>query len=343
MNIYDLVDQFRSQLLNDERRAASRLVAAYGEIWRGFLPRIQKLAQKGREQGVNHFYQLDRLGKLRRQVEQQLLRLYGKAGNDVRSQQMAAIRAALQHAEQLMLAGLGDPPPGVRIDLNRLPIRAIEAMVGFSADGSPLRDLFDGLANQGGVIVERGLLNGLAQGLGAMEIARQIRAGLGGNLDRALRIARTEVLRAYREATHQTYRANADIVTGWIWRSARNVRTCACCWALDGTFHSLEERLDDHPNGRCFSVPKMRTWAEMGYPTVGPDRVGQQIPGVEAFAALSPAHQRLVLGPAKYNAYAQGLIGLPDLIGQRNDPRWGSSRYERSLVELGINWREVML
>jgi hypothetical protein len=30
------------------------------------------------------------------------------------------------------------------------------------------------------------------------------------------------------------------------------------CWAMHGTVHTLDERLDDHPNGRCTAIPHFR-------------------------------------------------------------------------------------
>jgi len=107
------------------------------------------------------------------------------------------------------------------------------------------------------------LTRGLALGLGPEVIRRLIQQMMGMVLTRALRIARTEMLRAYREAARRNYQANSDVVKGWIWHSALNERTCAACWAMHGTVHRLEERLDDHVGGRCTAVPLTKTWAEL--------------------------------------------------------------------------------
>lgn len=339
-DIYDLLDKFRRRLLRGERQAASELVRAYGGIWGRLNREILDLVGEynrsgGQASGTGWFARWERATALQRQAEEELGRLAGLLGRTVEEQGRAAAAQGAEDGVELMGEALGPAPAGAVLGFNRLPVGAIENLVGAGrAAGSPLRDLLEGLPEEGGKIVYEGLLTGLAMGQGARVVARNIRRGLGGQLGRALTIARTETIRAYREATHQTYLANQDIVKGWIWRSARNVRTCASCWAMDGTEHTLEERLDDHPNGRCFEVPKTKTWAELGFAGV-PERVSKVGTGAEAFGRLPEADKLRVLGPAKYAALREGKIKLGDLVGLRVDPRWGSIRAERSLKDLG--------
>src|SRR4030095_12680785 len=96
------------------------------------------------------------------------------------------------------------------------------------------------------------------QGRGPRAVAQEIREGLNGNLTRALKIARTETIRAYREASHRTHQENSDVLEGWIWLSALNSRTCRACIALHGTFHTLDERLKGHVNCRCSQIPAVK-------------------------------------------------------------------------------------
>lgn len=69
---------------------------------------------------------------------------------------------------------------------------------------------------------------------------------------RALRISRTEMLRAYREATRRNYQANGDIVPGWRWLCAKQPRTCAARLAMDGT-HKCRDQTADNVSGACRS------------------------------------------------------------------------------------------
>lgn len=344
-----LIDQFRQELLRQDRAAASRMVRAYGTAWQSIQDEISRLHTEynrsgGQDTSAAWFAQYNRLSSLRLQVEAQLLRFTRQMEGEILNGQREAIRSALMHSEQLTGAALGPSPPGapeVGAIFNQLPIAAFENLIGILQDGSPLRDLLNALPGEGAQIVTDGLIQGLALGMGAREIARNIREGLGGNLARALRIARMEILRPYREATHQSYRANSDIVEKWIWRSARNERTCAMCWAMDGTEHDLEDQIDDHIAGRCFAVPKTKTWAELGFSGIEEAKFRQDT-GIEAFGKLPEATKYKILGPAKYAAMRDGRIKLDDLIGRRYDPRWGWMRYEKSLRELGIDWRDYI-
>lgn len=351
--IYDLVSRFRRELLQGERQASAAMVRAYGQAWGVIQGRINNLvAEYNRSGGVDvgpaWLYQYERLTTLRQQVEQELQQFAKFAEGSITDSERQVIDAARQHTEQLTLAGMGPRPVGLEDDgaalfaagFNQLPRGAVTNLVGFLLDGSPLAVLLGELPGTGAQIVSDGLLQGLMLGQGARQIASNIRAGLGGELARALTIARTETLRAYRESSHQTYQANAHLVKGWIWRSARNVRTCGSCWAMDGTEHTLDERLDDHPNGRCFEVPVTKTWKEMGYDV--PEAVQAKSTGIEAFGKLSAADQLTILGPAKFAAWRDGAFQLSDLVGRRWDARWGSMRYEKSLKEMGLDAKKFL-
>src|SRR5690606_4098607 len=107
-------------------------------------------------------------------------------------------------------------------------------------------------------------------------------------------------------------------------------RTCPVCIAMHGTFHTLDETMDSHPACRCAMIPWTRSWEELGFPGI-PDRRTRVEPGVEWFARQDAATQRRILGPAKYAAYQAGDLELMDLVGVKTHPRWGRTRFERSL------------
>ncbi|HOV07051.1 MAG TPA: hypothetical protein PLV27_07320 [Anaerolineaceae bacterium] len=62
--------------------------------------------------------------------------------------------------------------------------------------------------------------------------------------------------------------------------------------------------------------------------------------GAEAFATLSNTEQLRILGPAKYAAWKEGKFRLGDLIGRKYDVQWGWTRYEKSMLEMGLNSHE---
>lgn len=338
-DIIEIVDQFRADLLLRERRAATEIVRAYGAVWRDIKPHVdaldEQIAQaraRGEDVSPAWLLQFRRLESLQRQIEVEVRRVADLVDQVVTREQAEVIEAARRHAAQLVAARLGQPPsPEVSVSFSQLPTQAFVDLVGVLQDGSPLRDLLDALGTDASRRVQQRLLVGVATGLNPVEVARQIREALGGNLARALTIARTEVLRSYRTASLRTYRANPDVVKAWTWRSAADRRTCAFCWARHGSVHSVDEPFASHPRCRCSPVPVTRSWRELGI-TTAPDTEPLEPTGPELFARLPVHEQRAILGPAKYEAYSTGRITLQDLIGIRRDPRWGPVGYERSLA-----------
>ncbi len=316
------------------------MAEAYGAAWQrirhqlgGFEAQIAQARALGTEISPAWLLQRDRLQSLQRQVEAEIAGFAQFAEREVWNGQQAAVDAAQAHAEELARAGLGPPPPGVTLAWDRLPTAALTDLVGFLGDGSPLRAILDELGPDASLAVRKALIAGVATGQNPRAIASTIRGQLGGNLVRALTISRTEVLRSYREASRRSYHANRDIVTGWLWQAGLSSRTCASCWAMHGSFHRLDERLDDHPRGRCTMVPVTKSWGELGVPGARETRVEVER-GPDVFAKLPAAEQQAILGPAKYAAYRQGLITLEDLVHRSHDPRWGTMRREASLREV---------
>lgn len=215
-----------------------------------------------------------------------------------------------------------------------MPTDAIDAMVAALAETSPLRTRT--LARFGEEVargIGEALVYGVASGRGARETAREMANAWGAPLTDALRISRTEHVRAHRLATMDSYRRNPHIVKGWIWQSALIPgRTCAACVAMSGTHHDLTETLDDHPNGLCTMIPETVTWEELGF--TGIPETGAQVEDGSAWFARQPESvQREMLGPGHYEAY---LAGTPigDMVAWRSDPEWGRSVGVKPLKEI---------
>jgi SPP1 gp7 family putative phage head morphogenesis protein len=326
-DIYQVTDDFRRRLLRQEREAAVEMTRAYARIWMRVKQEIDDLlAEWERDGGVNAgpdwVYRYNRLRKLEAQIQAELTRYTEYAEQRIETERRRAAKLGAEGALfQLGIAG----------EFDRLPAGAVrQVAAAILADGSPLKILLGTLPDNGAKVVGDALIQGMALGKSVREIAGDMRVALGGNLTRALRIARTETLRAYREATRATYRKMG--VQQWEWRSARNERTCAVCWAMDGKRFSVDEPMPAHVNCRCVMLPVTDTWEALG--AVGIDELTQQEPALERFASLRPDQQLMVLGPAKFRAYNDGVIELSDLVGWKVNPFWGKSVYERSLAEL---------
>jgi len=345
--IFDAIERFRRELLRNERRAASEIVRVYGEAWKRIKAELEHLhteyeaaKERGEKPGPDWIYQYNRARAFRDQVERELLAFSQYAEGKVREQQLEAIEAAERHAEELTRRALGKPPAGMVVDWNRIDRASVGALLGMTQADSPLHRLLLSISSEGAKAAEDALVQGMLIGKNPREAAREMRKALGTQLSRALTIARTETLRAHREATRASYQANSDIVKGWVWHAKLDdTRTCAACWAMHGTEHKLDEILDDHPNGSCSMVSKTATWAEIGK-RYGidlsdiPDTNPEIEPGITLFEKLPAQKQIAILGPAKYAAWKDGKFTLSDLVGRKRSREWGTHRYERSLQDL---------
>ena len=352
MSIYDVARRQRTALLRGERAAASEMVRIYGQAWTRIRVQLNALtrayyeAQAAGEVAPGVWLmQTGRLQLLQQQVEREIARFATTAEAAIRAQQLAAVDASERHAWDLIEAAMGPGPAGVSLTFARLPREALYDLVGFTSNGSPLRALLDKLGPAASRAIRDELLTGLALGQNPRVIARRIREALGGNMVRALRISRTEVMRAWREANHRQFRANSDVVKGWVWHSALSPTTCPACWALHGSIHSLDERCDDHISGKCVALPRTKSWAELGFKGI-PDNRPPIVLGTDRFAALSPAEQDAILGKAGGAAYRGGAVKLEDFVARRRSRTWGTMRYARSLRgvlgdEEARKWREI--
>ena len=132
---------------------------------------------------------------------------------------------------------------------NRINVGAVQSMIGFAGDGTPLEkllresypDAVDGLT--------KALINGIARGQNPAQTARDMADGMGMGLDRSLLIARTETARAYRTASTEQYR-QSGVVSGFR-RLVKKETACMACLMLDGETFELEGELDDHPRGKA--------------------------------------------------------------------------------------------
>ena len=338
-DIYDLADQFRDRLLRHEREAASQMVRRYAAVYRRIQDEVAKILDEldadleaGQAPSVAQLLQLQRLQQLQVQIRREVGEFAAWAEEQIQVGQAWAVDAAAADAERLMRAALGRMPPGVVVSFNRLNRAAAARIIAAMQDESPLARLLDSLGARAAERVKQELVNAVSLGWGARRTAQAIREASGETLSRALRIARTETLRAYREGTRETYKANSEIVGQWEWRSARQVRTCAACWAMDGRRFPLDVPMSEHPNGRCMQLPVIDREA-LGLPP-GTSRRSSET-GAQAFEKLSEADKRRILGP-KYEAYRRGEITLADVVGVRHSDDWGDTIFEKSARTLGV-------
>lgn len=205
---------------------------------------------------------------------------------------------------------------GIGMELPRFPELArgaFENIIGMARDGSPLRKLLFGAYGDAVDGLTNALIQSVAQGLNPAVTARAMANGFGVGLNRAMTIARTEQLRAYRTAQVQQW-DQSGLVEYYVRQAALSLRTCPACLALDGKIYKTSELMHVHPNDRCTMVPKLR-----GVPL----QSGQS--GEDWFRSLDESAQIGIMGAGKYAAWRDGQFEFKQLAHAHADPKWGPS------------------
>jgi SPP1 gp7 family putative phage head morphogenesis protein len=186
-------------------------------------------------------------------------------------------------------------------------------------------------------VMQRALIRGVAIGDNPRTVAAQmvarVQGAFNGGLARAVTISRTEILDAHRSAASAVHGANADVMSGWVWLASVSRRSCSACIAMHGTSHPVDQPGPlGHPNCRCSRAPKVKPWRDLG---IDLDEPADLIPDARtAFAALAPADQLRIMGPARLAMLRNGDIGWADLARLRDNPGWRQSYEPTPIADL---------
>jgi len=363
-SLYLQAQLYQRKLAARDAALARRIVARYAEAYQSLRGSFDALAGEiAQNIARNQVFTIDRVRRLERytllldQVDAQLREFSRYAAMEISSQQAAEVREALRRAAELRataagqgllsapdIEGRGAYPSGAderRIDelFNRLNNEPYLHLVGTMADGTPL---YNYLLNGGGSVpgltpqvieqIERVLEQALLEGWNPRKAARMFRDALGVGLTRALAIARTEMMRSYREATRYEYMQAG--VREWEWMATMDLRTCMACIGLDGHRFPINEPMADHVNGRCTMVPVIGDMGPRERRVQWPEKGLMTGTGEDWFNSLTDAQKREWMGEGNYNAWRAGAVTFQDFIGQRQSDVFGKSYVQESLVNL---------
>jgi SPP1 gp7 family putative phage head morphogenesis protein len=327
--LYELALEQRRALLAGDAATAERLIRAYATVDRDIQARLSALTDlielrkmNGEEISRAWLQKEERYLALLDQVEQETRRLTLLTGDLTRSAVASATTAGTTDANTLIAAGAEEA--GLTGDFNRLPKIATEAITSAVSAHSPLSGLLDKITKEmpadARKRAENALLIGVSTGQGPRVIAANLRTATGISLNRSLLIARTEGLRAYRNAALITYK-ESDVVSAWIWTASLSPRTCPACLAMHNTIHPKNEPFAAHPRCRCAPRP----YIEGVKPNTGS--------GEDWLREQDDETQDRVLGKAAAEAWRDGEVSLSDFVGQRDHRLWGPSVYHQSLED----------
>lgn len=343
------IADYRMRLREREDEAVADIKSALGvvetHILRALddlLSRMDEAAESGETVNESWLEQEARFLLLLEEIRTQYEWLGNAVAPAIGDAQRATIEQSVESSLTMARASLGATPPDILpIRWHSLPVSTLEALVGAASDGSPLADLFAEIAPDAVQGIRNALYVGVGSGYSAKKTSALIREAVGNRVSmsraRAETIARTEMLRAGREATRRTYEANGDVLDGWIWKAANDTRACACCWAMDGTLFDTNQKMDGHPNCRCCMVPRTKSWAELTGDSSLADTRPSIEPGEAIFSRLSYAKQTEILGESLFALYHEGEITLPDCVVRTENVRWGTMRRAADVEEAKAN------
>lgn len=165
-------------------------------------------------------------------------------------------RGVTQAAQNVKKAGATVEQRWIEAAFNR-PIHADRVGLAFIRTFDQLEGITRAVSQQ----ISRTLAEGLAQGKGPLEIARNLNNRIDKiGITRARVLARTEVISAHAEATINAYEeAGIDgLQVRAEFSTAGDSRVCPQCAALEGTTYTREEArgvIPVHPNCRCTWLP----------------------------------------------------------------------------------------
>ncbi|WP_341719946.1 hypothetical protein QQG74_09670 [Micromonospora sp. FIMYZ51] len=176
--------------------------------------------------------------------------------------------------------------------------------------------------------LSRALIRGVAAGEHPNKVARDVLArvqgAFNGGLTRAINVARTEMLDAYRETSRYAHTVNADVLDGWTWHADLGPRCCTACWVMHGRTYPAEVPGPwGHQQCRCARLPRVKPWRELG---IEMDEPADLMPNAQArFDALPHARQVAVMGAARLALYRSSAVTWADLATRRDNPGWRPS------------------
>lgn len=250
------------------------------------------------------------------QLQDELEQYSDYAEVQITAQQRRLARLGVAHGQQAIQA------QGIKAGFNRLPVEAVQHMVGLAGNGSPLSALLAQSWPLSAHGLTQELINGVALGLNPRQVARNMARGSEASLNRMMVIARTEQLRVYRETNRQSYIASG-VVTSYRRLATHDDGVCAACLMDESTEYELNEEMPEHPQGRCALVPmvagvKQPTWKA----------------GADWFVEQPDATQRAILGKGRFEAWQRGAFGLDELVSVKINAIWGDSLAVMPLREL---------
>lgn len=312
------------------------LVNAWAETWQtltidwglAYAPLIAARAE-GRKATRTQILRAERTTKAMIATRRALEDLARRVGVRILQPVDVIVRQAAEAQTSLILSQLPTDAAAadLRASLARVDQKQLEAIVARTTE--QVTSLVSYIPKIGMQAINQELIRGVALGLNPRGVARDMvtAAQLVSRmerafilpLNRAMIIARTELLDAHRNGAWYGQNANRDVLAGWQWLAKLDTRTCPSCWGNHGSIHELwESGPDDHQQGRCARLPVTKPWSDLGLDIPEPPSL---VPDAQSvFDDLPEAEQLRIMGRDRLDALKNGDLAWNRLsIKQKND------------------------
>jgi hypothetical protein len=319
---------FRRQLAAEDAAISQRLSKAYGGVLRDLRDRLAIFRDVAGDKNMTTRQLLN---------EAATLRLKDDAKDAFKGMSREIDKAARSAETSGISAGRGIGASSIKATIssgfNQPTVEQIRATVGY-VDSTAFRQKIAQYGEYHAEHISDIILSDASMGKGPLTTARHVIQYVQ-DMPRAdaVRMARTVQLWSARRGALEVYRANADIVKGWIWSASLDATVCMACVSMHGSFHELDEICNDHFSGRCAMVPVTTAWADLGFDSGQEVTAGIQT-GQEWFNDMPESDQRQRMGPSMFDAYKDGIVSFNQLTTTTTDDLYGPMRHRASLESI---------
>lgn len=314
----ELAIAFKKAIDRQDAAALSRLAKTYSGLYKRLLPKMDSYIlalSKLDKPTTGQIHRLAQYKSLLNSVEEELKKYAGYIEIEIQTETRIAAELALKQAQKY-LADFGLSMP------QRVPTDAIMAILGYLTEGSPMWKRLSLYSAEHVARLADALTEGMAFGYNPTRVAKTFERIMGGGLTDAMRMTRTSMLHAYRDASHAQFIANQDVIDGWVWWSSKDTSTCMACLSQHGKVFPLTERLNGHYNCRCTELPHVKVWSE------------SEQTGEDWFSTLTDAQQKMMMGADTWQAWKDGLFEFDDFATTRHDDVYGDMLAKTPLWQL---------
>ncbi len=273
-------------LLEQENGDLGALVRHYRQAQKDIINELNNVFDEmaDSEEGwqLDYMERTGRTKKLLDQINHRLSLLMNDTKATIRDSAVTQYQGATYHTAYMMDQAT---PDTIAISFPVLPVPAIQALVNTPFKGAMFSQRIGVVTDAMASDIRDQLLQSMIAGDSMRDAAKRIKNVFGaddfenpsGYTNRALTIARTEIMRAQNLGRNVLYNDNKDIMAGTVWLATPDRRICKWCLRRDGKTAAQIKAAPSqgdpwkktaqpplHPRCRCVLLPKLKTWRQMG-------------------------------------------------------------------------------